>query len=374
MSDDEKVNETEQEVLEQQEVTVEADEAPLEDEAANAEAAAFAEAQSLDAAEAEAQAVATEAEAVAAEAEAEAVAAEAEAEAEAEAVGGETADADSAEAGDAEGDFIDIEEPPTVETPESMGAGNSAADDRISDLELEIDLLNQKLKVKTDQLVRLAADFDNYKKRSKRDSEIEKASFAERLFTKLLPTLDSMDRAKQSVEDGDDLGHLRDGLSQIHSLFWAALKEVDVHPMDCVGKPFDPRFHEALMHHPMPGAEPNSVTVELQKGWVLGERVLRAARVGIAPDAPVATAEPAPVEESAPAQESQVPAVNDEGQPNDPLLDEAGEVVEDEQVELPDVEESTEPYEESDEAQDAGDDSSTSDGEDVSEEKEESED
>ena len=66
--------------------------------------------------------------------------------------------------------------------------------------------------------------------------------------------------------------------------------------------------------------------------------------------------------------------MNNEGQPGDPLLDEAKEVVEEEKVELPDIEENSEPYEEIDKAQDAGDDSSTSDGEDVSEDEEESED
>ena len=281
---------------------------------------------------------------------------------------------------------IDIEEPPPVQEPEDIEAPAAPADDKVADLEVEIDLLNQKLRVKTDQLVRLAADFDNYKKRARRDCEIEQASFAERLFTKLLPTLDAMDRAKQSVEDGDDLGHLRDGLSQIHSLFWAALKEVDVHPMDCVGKIFDPRFHEALMHHPLPGAEPNTVTVELQKGWVLGERVLRAARVGIAPDAP---APPPPAEEPHEADECEPEEVEiGEGQPEEPLHDSAKEVVEDDKVELPEVEENTEPYEaeEAEEAQDAGETSSTSEeggdeaeepeevSEEVSDDKEESED
>ena len=333
MSDDEKVNETEQEVLEQEEAATEvaSEEAPVD--------------------------VVVEDPPEVTPEETPEVAPEATPE--------ETAPEETAP----EGDPIDIEEPPPVEAPEDIEPQQAPADDKVSDMEIEIELLNQKLRVKTDQLVRLAADFDNFKKRAKRDCDIEQAAFAERLFTKLLPTLDAMDRAKQSVEDGDDLGHLRDGLSQIHSLFWAALKEVDVHPMDCVGKPFDPRWHEALMHHPMPGAEPNSVTVELQKGWVLGERVLRAARVGIAPDAPA----PEPAPEAAPEEEPEEP-VNNEGQPGDPLLDEAKEVVEEDKVELPDIEENSEPYEEIEKAQDAGDDSSTSDGEDVSEDKEESED
>jgi len=220
---------------------------------------------------------------------------------------------------DMDDSMLDIQEPPAVDDP----TAESAPADAGSDVEIELELTREKLRVKTDQLVRLAADFDNFKKRSRRDLEREQASFAERLFRKLLPTLDSMDRAKQSVEDGDDLEHLRDGLTQIHSLFWAALAEVGVTPMDCVGQPFDPRFHEALMHHPSPGAAPNSITVELQKGWVLGDRVLRAARVGVAPDTPAATddtpEEPA-ADEGVAIDEAALP-------PEEPLMDEAKEVV-----------------------------------------------
>ena len=145
--------------------------------------------------------------------------------------------------------------------------------------------LKEKLNEKSSQLMRLAADFDNFKKRQRKNTELQVQNFAEKLMKGLLPVLDSMDRAKESLQD-EDIEHLREGFVQIHDLFHHALSEAGVSSMDVLGEQFDPRYHEALMHHPAEGAEPGTITVELQKGWAMGERILRAARVGVAPDAP----------------------------------------------------------------------------------------
>lgn len=174
----------------------------------------------------------------------------------------------------------------------------------------ELSSLKEKLNAKSGQLLRLAADFDNFKKRQRRDTQLQVQNFAEKLMKGLLPALDSMDRAKETVDDGEDIEHLREGFMQIFNLFHKALSDAGVTSMDVLGHPFDPRFHEALMHHPSEGIEPGSITVELQKGWIMGDRVLRAARVGVAPDAP---SEPEPVEEcDAPEEEIEVQVVEEQ--------------------------------------------------------------
>jgi len=152
--------------------------------------------------------------------------------------------------------------------------------------ETEVARVTEELKKKSEQLLRLAADFDNFKKRQRRETDREKNSVKDGVFLKLLPILDSMDRAAESVRDGDDLEHLRQGLEQIHKQFLTALSDLGVAPMEAVGKVFDPHYHEAMMHMPAEGAEPGDVTAELQRGWMINERVLRPARVGVAPEKP----------------------------------------------------------------------------------------
>ena len=207
-------------------------------------------------------------------------------------------------------DTSDLPEEKEQETSESAGAVESSestesvqatkAKGTSTVSSSEITSLQEKLNEKTSQLVRLAADFDNFKKRQRRDSQMQVQNFAEKLMKSLLPVLDSMDRAKENINDGEDIEHLREGFLHIYNLFHRALAESGVTAIDAVGEQFDPRYHEALMHHPEEGAAPGSVTVELQKGWIMGERVLRAARVGVAPD------DPHPSEESASEDDSDV--------------------------------------------------------------------
>ena len=150
----------------------------------------------------------------------------------------------------------------------------------------ELEELREKLRLKQEQFLRLAADCENIKRRSRLTAERSQQEFKDKLFNRILPVVDAIDRARQAVRDGDDLEHLRDGLIQIGKLLDAALSDVGVKPMEVVGQPFDPQFHEAMMHAPSPGASPGTVTVELQKGFLIDDRVLRYARVGVAPDDP----------------------------------------------------------------------------------------
>jgi molecular chaperone GrpE len=179
-----------------------------------------------------------------------------------------------------------INEPEALEVEVETEPSDNDCDGASKVSSRELPSLKEKLNEKSAQLLRLAADFDNFKKRQRKDTQLQVQNFAEKLMKGLLPVLDSMDRAKETVDEGEDIEHLREGFIQIFNLFHKALKDSGVTSMEVLGHPFDPRFHEALMHHPAEGVEPGSVTVELQKGWMMGDRVIRAARVGVAPDAP----------------------------------------------------------------------------------------
>ena len=133
-----------------------------------------------------------------------------------------------------------------------------------------------------DRLVRLQAEFENYKKRMAR----EKAEFlkfaTEGLLLELLPVLDNLERAITSAR-AETTSHeaVVEGIDMIVRLFRATLEKAGVKSMDAVGKPFDPNLHQAVAQVESPGGPDNVVVEEIQKGYLLEGRVLRAAMVKV---------------------------------------------------------------------------------------------
>jgi molecular chaperone GrpE len=129
-------------------------------------------------------------------------------------------------------------------------------------------------------LQRLAADFDNYRKRVARDQEALVARAHERLVKELLPILDDLERALGAAEVHDE-ATVVDGVRLVQRALQAALEREGLAVIETDG-PFDPHVHEALLAQPADGAEPGSVLEVVQKGYRLGDRVLRPARVVVA--------------------------------------------------------------------------------------------
>lgn len=129
---------------------------------------------------------------------------------------------------------------------------------------------------------RAAADFSNFRKRSEKESG-EMAKFANSvLIARLLPVLDDFDRAFHTVpEELRDLTWV-DGVQLISRKLRAVLEAEGLKAIDALGKPFDPNFHEAVIHEETDKAEEGTVTGELQKGYTLGDRVLRPTMVKVA--------------------------------------------------------------------------------------------
>ncbi|MFB3819411.1 MAG: nucleotide exchange factor GrpE [Candidatus Methylomirabilales bacterium] len=131
-----------------------------------------------------------------------------------------------------------------------------------------------------ERLLRLQAEFENWKKRSAR----EKADFLkfanEELLLTLLPVLDNLDRAIASAPAQGPCGPLREGVEMTARLFRGALERAGVRPVEAVGQPFDPGVHQAVAQVEAPGEE-NRVVEEVQKGYLLEGRVLRPAMVKV---------------------------------------------------------------------------------------------
>jgi molecular chaperone GrpE len=167
-----------------------------------------------------------------------------------------------------------LEQPaPGAEAPAQPAEGGDAA---------EVAALEERL-------LRLAADFDNYRKRAAREREEYVVRANERLVVELLPILDDLERALAAAEEHAE-AQLEEGVRLVHRSLAALLERYGVKPIATDGK-FDPHVHEALLSQPSE-AEEGSVIDVVQKGYTLGDRVVRPARVVVA--APPARAEPEP--------------------------------------------------------------------------------
>jgi len=147
---------------------------------------------------------------------------------------------------------------------------------RLAELESERDAY-------LDQLKRVAADFDNYRKRAARDQEALVARAHERLVKELLPVLDDLERALQAASEHEE-AKLEEGVRLVHRSLAAALEREGLSEIETDGR-FDPHVHEALLAQPSDLDEGQVIQV-LQKGYKLGDRVLRPARVVVATPRP----------------------------------------------------------------------------------------
>ena len=146
-------------------------------------------------------------------------------------------------------------------------------------LEEQVAALEAERDEHLNDLKRVAAEFENYRKRVLRDQESLVARAHERLVKELLPVLDDLERALAAAEQHEE-GKLEDGVRLVHCELAAALEREGLAEIETDGR-FDPHVHEALLSQPS-DAEEGSVLEVVQKGYRLGDRVLRPARVVIA--------------------------------------------------------------------------------------------
>jgi molecular chaperone GrpE len=149
-------------------------------------------------------------------------------------------------------------------------------------LEEKLEALEAERDERLDDLKRLAADFENYRKRVARDQESLVARAHERLVKELLPVLDGLERAMDAAvrHSGGDSQKLEEGVRLVHRELAAALQREGLAEIETNGR-FDPHVHEALLAQPSE-AEEGSVIEVVQKGYRLGDHVLRPARVVVA--------------------------------------------------------------------------------------------
>jgi molecular chaperone GrpE len=133
-----------------------------------------------------------------------------------------------------------------------------------------------------DKHLRTLADWDNYRKRMQREKEDAIKYASEGLLEKLLPVIDNFELGLQAAQSSPNASSIVQGLTMVLSQLQNVLKEAGVEPIEAVGKPFDPNFHEALGDRPTTEYPEGTVMSQTRKGYKLKDRLLRPAAVFVA--------------------------------------------------------------------------------------------
>lgn len=162
-------------------------------------------------------------------------------------------------------------------------AASSDDEEPAARLQAQIDTLNQEKVALYDQLLRRQAEFENYRRRVERErSDVYQRARSEVLL-ELLPIVDNFERALSSLEKGEgETTALRHGVELIHRQFNDALARFGLEPVEAVGQAFDPHFHEAVTTEPTDEHEENTIIEEFQRGYKIGDKLLRPAKVKVA--------------------------------------------------------------------------------------------
>lgn len=129
-----------------------------------------------------------------------------------------------------------------------------------------------------DRFLRVSAEFENFKKRSEREISDFKKFAGEAVFKEILPIVDNLERALDA-SDNSDCGAIVEGVKMTLQQFSSSFSRFGVIPIKAVGEPFDPRFHEAVMREESDTQSNNIVLKELQKGYMIKDRLLRPSMV-----------------------------------------------------------------------------------------------
>lgn len=151
---------------------------------------------------------------------------------------------------------------------------------KIQELEQKIESLQKEKEETFNRLLRIQAEFDNFKKRTAKEKEADRKYKAQDLVNELLPAVDNFERALK-VEVTDETKGLVDGITMVYNQVLEALKSQGVEIIESEGKEFDPNIHHAVMQVEDESMESGVIVEELQKGYLLKDRVIRPSMVKV---------------------------------------------------------------------------------------------
>jgi len=182
---------------------------------------------------------------------------------------------------------------PLTGTGQAAASGDGASQ-RLADLEAELAALRGEHQSLREQSMRIAADFDNFRKRQSRDQDDLRIQITCTTLSEILPVVDNFERARQQLKpQHEEAQSLHGSYQGLYKQLVDVFKQLGVSPMRVEGEPFDPSLHEAVLREPSQDHPEDVVIEELQRGYHLNGRVLRHAlvKVSMGPGPSAATAE-----------------------------------------------------------------------------------
>lgn len=211
---------------------------------------------------------------------------EAAAESAAEGTAGEEAGGASEEGGSAAEDGYQEwnigEERPEKEGDSEKKAADSEKKGFFGKKKEKKDSKDLKIEELTDRLQRNMAEFDNYRKRTEKEKSAMFEIGAKDIIEKILPVVDNFERGLAAIPEEEKGTPFAEGMEKIYKQFMKTLEDAGVKPIEAVGKPFDPNFHNAVMHIDDESLGENIVAMELQKGYTYRDSVVRHSMVQVA--------------------------------------------------------------------------------------------
>jgi molecular chaperone GrpE len=143
----------------------------------------------------------------------------------------------------------------------------------------ELELVRKEARENFDKMLRLAAEFENYKKRVEKERSIALKYAEENILKELLPSVDNLERALDQGRSSEDVAVLLEGVELTRKGLLDTLEKFGLKPVSAVGASFDPNFHEALAMEASEEIPANHILREFQKGYLFKDRLIRAAKV-----------------------------------------------------------------------------------------------
>jgi molecular chaperone GrpE len=174
----------------------------------------------------------------------------------------------------------EVEEQQTEEVDASNAEDNTEKTEEAE--EKEVNPLQEKYDTLNNQYIRLAADFENFRKRNEQEREALLKYGAENTLKKFLEVIDNFERGLKAIETVDDCEKVKECYNLAYKNFTDALTKAGLETIKAEGEEFDPNLHEAVMQTPTTEHPENTIIAELQKGYKLGDKVLRPTLVNVA--------------------------------------------------------------------------------------------
>lgn len=177
-----------------------------------------------------------------------------------------------------------LESPETASSDEAIEnlPENSQQNEEVSDSQDQLLNKTDEIEAVNDKYLRLAAEFENYKRRVQRDQSDTIRFANEKLLRDMLPTLDNLERAIQSGRNQDNVDGILEGIDLTYKHFLETLQKIGVTQVSSVGEIFDPAKHQAVGQVDSSSVPENAIIEEYQKGYFLHDRILRPAMVTVA--------------------------------------------------------------------------------------------